>query len=463
MHFINSLLPSAHHFGFFGYWVVLFFSLVEAVPFIGFIIPGGTIVMIFGYLSSKGFFNFNTLVWFATVGAILGDNIGYYLGGKGIKFFKYENRFLKLSHLEKGNAFFKKHGNKSIFLARFVGPIRPIVPFVAGLSKMDKKKFLFWNVFSALCWALISVSIGYFFGGALKTIEVWSTRGGIFILISSVILFFLWLILKNIHKFFAFIKTILDLLSEVISENKYYKEFARKYPGIILFMKQRVGKKRFSGLPITLIVLSSLYALFCFAKISYGVIVGNAIVSADMRVENLLYSFRDPLLTKIFLWITLLGKWEIVAGVLILSCIFLLISKRKSFILPLLMSVSGCQLLVFIAKMLIHRSRPAGIIPFYLEKTYSFPSAHSAVAISLYCFLAYVAIRNFKRWSGKINIFFLAIVVVFLLGLSRLYLGVHFYSDVIGGYLLGLFWLIISIGISEWFLARKRPAQNQNI
>ncbi|MEK7627601.1 MAG: DedA family protein [Patescibacteria group bacterium] len=142
MEFINSFLSTIQHLGIFGYWAILLISLLESLAFIGVMIPGATIIVFAGFLSAQGYLDFGDLILFAAIGAMLGDSLSYYLGIKGIKFFRSENKFLKLSHLEKGERFFRKHGNKSIFLGRFIGPIRPIIPFIAGLSRMNKWSFL---------------------------------------------------------------------------------------------------------------------------------------------------------------------------------------------------------------------------------------------------------------------------------------------------------------------------------
>jgi len=143
MSFINHILPTFAHLGLWGYWLVLLVSLLESLVLAGEIVPGAALVIFAGFLSAQGFLDIGDLIWFAAIGAILGDGLSFYLGTKGTHFFRSENKFLKVAHLERGESFFHKHGSKSIFLGRFVGPLRPIIPFIAGLSKMDKKKILF--------------------------------------------------------------------------------------------------------------------------------------------------------------------------------------------------------------------------------------------------------------------------------------------------------------------------------
>ncbi|MBI4085758.1 MAG: DedA family protein [Candidatus Liptonbacteria bacterium] len=200
MELINSFLPAIEAFGIWGYWLVLVISVAEAMPFIGLILPGGVVVGFFGFLSAQGYLNIINLIWFAAAGAILGDGIGYYLGTKGMAFFRIENKIFKLSHLKKGEEYFRKHGSKSILFGRFVGVLRPIVPFVAGLSGMDKRVFLFWNVIGGVLWSITYLLTGYFFGSALPAIEAWSTKGGIILLSLLVSIIGIRIILRRKRK-----------------------------------------------------------------------------------------------------------------------------------------------------------------------------------------------------------------------------------------------------------------------
>lgn len=104
--------------------------------------------------------------------------------------------------------------------------------------------------------------------------------------------------------------------------------------------------------------------------------------------------------------------------------------------------------MTYLLKIFFHRERPS--IALYTENSFSFPSGHAAVAVAFYGYLTYVLVRNLKTRRGKITAACAGTVVIFVLGLSRLYLGVHFVSDVVGGYVIGAFWLIVAISMVEW-------------
>lgn len=455
MDYLNYFLPAIEHLGMFGYWMILLVSLLESLAFVGVIIPGSLLVITAGFLSAHGYFDIGDLIWFAVIGAIIGDGISYYLGTKGTRFFRNENKILKLSHLDRGKNFFKKHGNKSIFLGRFIGPVRPIIPFVAGLTKMDKKSFIFWNIISAFLWAAANLFLGYFFGGTAKSIEAWSTKSGVFTFFLFLILLFVWLVIKKSSKFFDFAKSIAISIKGAILKNKDVRELIKNHPIFFGFAMQRLNVRKFSGLPLTLLIIAFLYVSSILLGVAKNIITSGPIIAADARVENLLYAFRDFELVKIFTWITVLAKWQIIISFAATVSLLFWFWKKKSYIVPLWVTIAGSGLSNLIGKIAFHRHRPEAAL--YAENTFSFPSGHSTIAVAFFGFIIYVLLRRARKWEYKINIFFGGSAVILAVGLSRLYLGVHFLSDVWGGYLLGLLWLVVGIVISEWLISLGKP------
>ena len=452
MEYLNSILPAIKHFGVWSYWIVFIFSLTEALVFVGWVVPGGTLVVLAGLLAAQGYLNLWVLVCFASIGAILGDSLSFWIGSKGTNLFNNENKILKLNHLDKGIEFFKKHGGKSIFLGRFFAPVRPVVPFVAGLSKMNKIAFLLWNVSSGIFWAISHLFVGYFFGNALHVIEAWSTRAGIFILALVLAIIIIKFAIKYLNSFLLFLKSSIVSLKLTLLSVPGIKGFITKHPKLICFVQNRFDVNRFSGLTLTCLIVAFVYAFFLFAGIAEAIITSGPIVELDIRVANLLYIFRDAELLHFFLWVTLLGKWQVIAGSVIVTSAILWLWRENLYISPLLLSVMGSSIIFSIGKTLFHRPRPK--LAYYLEQSFSFPSGHAAMAVAFYGFLAYILLCLVKSWKMKANILFVSLIIIVFIGLSRLYLGVHFLSDVLGGYLLGVLWLIVGISISQWLNRR---------
>jgi membrane-associated phospholipid phosphatase len=171
-------------------------------------------------------------------------------------------------------------------------------------------------------------------------------------------------------------------------------------------------------------------------------------MSIDLSLVNWLYARRDPLLVKIFFGITMLGKWYIAMVIVLAVAIIFYLKNHKKYIIPLFVSVGGSFLTGFLGKIIWQRPRPVEIAV-YIEKSWSFPSGHAVLAVSLYGFLIYFFWKYLKKQSHKILALVFGLLIILAVGFSRLYLGVHYLSDVLAGYLVGSFWLAISIVMAE--------------
>lgn len=149
--------------GLFGIFGVLF---AESGLFFGFFLPGDSLLFTAGVLASQDMLNFPLLLLVAFLGAVLGDNVGYWFGNKvGPKLFNREESMLfKKQHLLDAQAFYEKNGAKTIVLARFVPFVRTFAPIVAGVAKMHYTTFLLYNVLGGLLWAVGLSALGYYLG-----------------------------------------------------------------------------------------------------------------------------------------------------------------------------------------------------------------------------------------------------------------------------------------------------------
>jgi undecaprenyl-diphosphatase len=174
----------------------------------------------------------------------------------------------------------------------------------------------------------------------------------------------------------------------------------------------------------------------------------------DIYIANLLYGYRQPALVDFFLWISVLGKSNFVLVLASIITMMLFIWRERELIGPFWIGIGGSYLYTYILKTSFHRQRPQGL-EVYHESSFSFPSLHATIAVALYGFIAYILARRTESRKVRLFIFVTTIILIIAIGFSRLYLGVHFLSDVIGGYLLGTFLLVIGIGISECWTRTK--------
>ena len=177
-----------------GYSFVFLLSFGESLVLIGLIIPGSVAVIIAGFLVSQGFLDVGDLFVWASLGAILGDSLSFSLGKRGFISFNESNLLFKPVVLEKGKRYFQKYGAKSVFFGRFIGWVRPIIPFIAGVFDLNRRTFLVWNIASGILWAISHIALGYFFGQAWQLAATWSTRISLFVLLLGVLLMVLYVV-----------------------------------------------------------------------------------------------------------------------------------------------------------------------------------------------------------------------------------------------------------------------------
>ncbi len=159
-----------------GIFAVLFVIFAESGLLIGFFFPGDSLLFTAGFLAQQGVFHINIVVFglLLWVAAMLGESTGYVFGRKvGRKLFERKNgRIFRRERLVSAEEFYKKHGSLTIVLACFVPIIRTFVPIVAGVSKMEVRKFVPFNILGTLLWTQSFTYLGYFAGEQLRKMGV---------------------------------------------------------------------------------------------------------------------------------------------------------------------------------------------------------------------------------------------------------------------------------------------------
>lgn len=153
--------------GWWGYLMLFGIVFAETGLLVGFFLPGDSLLFTVGVVAGAGKLDIVSINLALMVAAIVGDAVGYVLGRKAGKtvFDRPDSRFFKREHLIRTQAFYEKHGGKTIIYARFIPIIRTFAPFVAGVAGMSYPRFLSFNVFGGIGWVLLMTLMGYKLGG----------------------------------------------------------------------------------------------------------------------------------------------------------------------------------------------------------------------------------------------------------------------------------------------------------
>lgn len=241
-----------------------------------------------------------------------------------------------------------------------------------------------------------------------------------------------------------------------IKKNPDVQKWLNAHPKITQQLRDRFNRKTFFGLPLTLIVASSFISLAVLLGIIQDYLARDPLIAADAQITNLLFAFRSSFGVRAF-YITTLFASPLTAiaiiGFFILLFLFRAQWKKAAIVFVGLVSVEG---LTTVLKILFHRTRPDLFLQAVNEDSYSLPSGHATTAAFVFGYIGYQAFLRFKTKIARAFIILSIIIAILLIDLSRMYLGVHYLSDVIAGNMIGLLGLFLVIGVDQWYMERRK-------
>ena len=452
---LDYLVNLVGRLGHWGYLVIFLGATLESAAFLGLVVPGEGLVLVAGFFAAQGLLDIGDLTALVALGAIFGDTIGYQMGRRmgraGLEHFG--GRFgLNAARIEKAESFFKRHGGKAVFLGRFVGFARALVPFIAGSSRMPYRKFLVYNVLGASLWAPAILLLGYFLGASWQKAEQWIGRasailGGVVLFIVLLACLWRWAVRHEIG-----IKRRWARFLRQRRVNALLHRFAPQ----IRFIQARLSPETYLGLNLTVGAIVLIGATWLFGGVSEDVIAGDPLTIVDLKVANWLHAHAAPFLTQVMAAITNLhGVVAISLYVAVLA--FYLAWKRDWYwLLYLLMAVPSGMILNAITKVAFHRARPSFEHPIVTLSTYSFPCGHVAGSTLFYGVLAVMLVAKIPAWRWRVLIVLVAFTLVVLVATTRMYLGVHYLSDVIAAFAEMLAWLVLCLAGVHTFWENRR-------
>jgi len=412
----------------YGY-VVLFFLI--GLESLGVPLPGEAALVTAAAFAALGRLSIYGVVATAVAAAIIGDNGGYWIGrAGGTALVGRYGRFTHLnpSHLERARRFFARHGPKTVFIGRFIALLRTWAAMLAGAARMPYGTFMLYNALGAVCWAAIVGTLGYVFGRNLPQLEHYigqaSLAGALLVaLVVGLVLGWRWFERNRAH---------------LVERTQ--------------LVWQRVGE--YLGLHLTIGFLISVAALWLFGAITEDVIHNDPLTQFDVTLLNWVHARATPAGYAVANAISLLGS-PVTLTIVALGMGFFFVARRQWILLGgWLAAFAGGGLLNTVLKLVIHRPRPPYAAEFLHHASWSFPSGHAMVSLIGYGMLAYaVTLLWVHRRSAQLSVVLVAALLIVAIGLSRLYLGVHYFSDVVGGYAAGVLWL--SACISGLEVARR--------
>ncbi len=422
--------------------VVFAVAFAESLALVGLFMPGALLMFAIGALVGTGTLALWPTLAFAAAGAIAGDGVSFWLGRH------YHQRLRTLwplrTHPEtvaRATDLFYRHGGKAVLFGRFVGPLRPVVPAVAGMLEMPLGRFLAVNILSGLLWAPAYLLPGVVFGASLGLAAQVATRLAVLVVLLLALLIFIgWLV----HRLFNLLHPRTGRMIAAILEWSRLHPRAGQLPAALLDPDQPETRG------LTLAALLLLGATTGFLALLPNVSGGGLLENLDAWLYFLLQEMRTPWMDRSMIAVTELGDGRVMAALFAAVLAWLLLKGHTRAAVHWGVAVAFMVALTYLLKFTTGVARP---IPLYDGAgSFSFPSAHATYSTVVFGFLAVLIGREVdatRRWLTYATV----TIGVAAIAFSRLYLGAHWLSDVLGGVALGLAWVSL-IGIAY----RRHPA-----
>jgi membrane protein DedA with SNARE-associated domain/membrane-associated phospholipid phosphatase len=422
-----------------GAWTYLLvgtFAFAETGAFVGLVVPGETVMLLGGAVAGQGAIDIYLLIAIAWFAAWAGDTTSFFLGRRlGREFVMRHGPRVGISHerFEKVEDYFSRHGGKTIFIGRFISLIRAFAPFIAGSSGMRYRAFVPYSILGTGLWASAHILIGYFFSRSIETGAKYAGKGA-FLLGTLIVVVagsvFLYRRLRVAANRAAAVRWMEDHAA-----TRWLVVLGRHYRPQFRFLWDRVTPGGTFGLEFT--SLMAVLAVSLFVLIAYIVLIGRepGPTPGDLTAVDVAEHLRAGWFTDFSKVFTYLGSGAFTWSLTAVCAAFLLARRRWTEFGVLLAGMTLSSIGIHEIKAEVDRPRPEAALAAYSGS--SFPSGHATHSV-LYVWLAVtIVLRPRPGMARGALVVAGGIALTILVGLSRVYLNVHYLSDVSGGWALG--------------------------
>lgn len=270
-----------------------------------------------------------------------------------------------------------------------------------------------------------------------------------------------WLLIRYRRALRRLIVRAAGWLWALVQATGLIRWFRGRFPRFSRFLGARLIPGTATGLGLTIGLAAAFAALVYVVELMAEVLFGTRVAAIDRRILNLIATIRTPTLDEVMYAVSYLGNARTVVVLLAAALIMTLLARRWLDAILLMLAPAAAELFMALLKLLVHRPRPPLEDARIVDSGFSFPSGHATLAATFYGTVAFLLILRARPEWLKALIGVVAAIIVFAIGVSRVYLGVHYSTDVLAGWALGTFWLVVVVlvdHIAQQSSGRLRPA-----
>jgi len=413
--------------------VIFLIAFCDAVIILGAVVPALPLLFAIGVLIGLGEISGPYAVACAAIGAMAGDGVSYWVGhrwGHGLRGIWPFRKYPQL--LDRSETVFRRNAIKSILVARYVGPIRPFVPAIAGIAHMPLRQYLPISAAACLSWSALFLAPGWIFGASYDAVAAVADRLALVLGALVAVLALAWAIVIYSYRWFDAHAN--SLLTRLLL-------WSRAHPRLGRYAVSLVDPRRPESASLLILAVCLLaIGWACFALLATVIMRGEPLV-IDQTVFQFMYELRNPLADRMMAALASIGDIHVLGPAVALTLAWLIWRRRWLGAAHWLAALAFGMALTALLGAVIDMPRPPTA-----HGGFGFPAVEITICTIVFGFFAVLIARELP---GRTRVwpYLVSGVVVAVLGFARLYLGAHWLSDIVGGMLLGVVWLLV-LGIA---------------
>lgn len=408
-------------------------AFCDAVIVLGALVPALPLLIAVGVLIGLGQLSGPYALLCAAVGALAGDGLSFWVGWRwGDKL----RRIWPFSHhpqlLDRGENLFRRNAFKAILIARYVGAIRPFVPAIAGMSRMPVSHYLRASTVAAVSWAVLFLLPGWALGQAYEAVAAVAGRLLIVMAALAAVLGLVWAVVLYTYRWSA--ERLDGWLAALLA-------WSGRHPLLGQFTVGVLDPTRREAVPLAVLAVMLLALGWGGFALLMAVVAHGEPLSLDLAVHQFMLSLRNPLADYPLAAVASLANWQVLLPGTVLGMAYLAWRRRWMAVVHWLLALAFGLALTELLTVTVDVVRPP-----IASSGFGFPSVAVTMATITFGFFAVLIGRELPG-RNRVWPYMLSGAIVTVIGFARLYLGAHWLSDIVGGMLFGLFWLLV-LGIA---------------
>ena len=413
--------------------VIFLIAFCDAVVLLGIIVPALPLLFAVGALVGLGHISGPYALACATMGAFIGDGLSFWIGHRWGPQLRSRWPFSRYPQwLDRGEAMFRRHGVKSIFIARFVGAVRPFVPAIAGMLHMPVRRYAVPSLIACIAWSALFLAPGWVLGRSYDAVAAVADRLALVLGALAIAIALVWAVVLYTWRWFA--DHADNLLARAL-------RWTRQHPRLGPYAAALIDPNRPESPSLLMLAVCLLGISWAWFTLVATLLASGGPLALDHTIHDFMWGLRNPLADRLMAALACIGDASVLGPAVLVALAYLLWRKRwmaaAHFAAAIVFGLVFTSLLEAVIDMPRPPTAPAG---------FGFPSVAVTMTTIVFGFFAVLIARELP---GRTRVwpYLLAGVITTMVAFARLYLGAHWPSDLVGGTLFGVLWLL-ALGIA---------------